>query len=262
MARSATGSITLTPLILPKVKPHNSLPEIILAAIKRQGSLLKKGDILAVASKVVSTCEDRIVRLDRIRVSSRGRHLGHEWHLNSRLTQLIIREADEVLGGVNGFLLTTKTGILTANAGVDLKNTPLGTAILWPANPDRTALELRKYLENHFKVRIGVVIVDSRVTPMRLGTIGLAIGMSGFIPVGDQRGRADLYGRQVKVTQTNFADDIAASAHLLMGETVERIGAVIVQNAGVKLSTSTDSKMLGLQRAKCLIANNLRKRRN
>lgn len=118
--------------------------------------------------------------------------------MNIPLAQVVLNEADVVLGGVRGFLLTVRQGILTANAGVDLKNSPTGTAILWPVHPDRSALALRTSLERSANVRIGVVIVDSRVTPLRLGTTGLAIGLSGFQSVKDYRGKCDIYGRRGK----------------------------------------------------------------
>ena len=53
--------------------------------------------------------------------------------------------------------------------------------------------------------------MDSRVTALRLGTVGLAIGVSGFKPILDYRAKLDLYGRKVKVTQSNIADDLAGS---------------------------------------------------
>lgn len=257
MARNATGPVILTPLFLPKLEPDIPLETALIDALSRKRVGLRKGDVVAVASKVVSVCEGRIVPLNRVHVSSKARHLARRWRMDARLVQLVIQEAEEVLGGVEGFMLTIKNGILTANAGINLKNAPPGTAVLWPSSPDRSAEQIRRRLGRHFKTRIGVIIVDSRVTPMRLGTVGIAIGISGFIPIRDERGKADLYGRSVKVTQTNVADDLAASAHMLMGETVERAGAVIVRNSRIMLRTSFSSKVLRLGRSKCLITNSL-----
>jgi len=257
MARNATGPVTLTSLILPKLEPDIPLETALIDALSRNRVGLRKGDVVAVASKVVSVCEGRLVPLNRVHVSSKARHLARKWRMDARLVQLVIQEAEEVLGGVKGFMLTIKNGILTANAGIDLKNAPPGTAVLWPSSPDRSAEQIRRRLGRHFKTRIATMIVDSRVTPMRLGTVGIAIGISGFIPIRDERGKADLYGRSVKVTQSNVADDLAASAHMLMGETVERAGAVIVRNSQVLRRTSLNSAVLRLGRSKCLIASNL-----
>ena len=169
----------------------------------------------------------------------------------------MIGESADILGGVNGFLLTIRDGILTANAGVDLKNCPPGHAMLLPRNADTSAAELRKLLEMHYGGHLGVIIVDSRVTPMRLGTVGLAIGISGLNPVRDFRGTSDLYGRKVKVTRTNVADDLASAAHLLMGESEERIGLVIARKTRVSLDGLNGSRRVRLKATSCLIANNL-----
>jgi coenzyme F420-0:L-glutamate ligase/coenzyme F420-1:gamma-L-glutamate ligase len=258
VAKSAGSSVILTPVKLPLVRLHADLCSTVLYAMENRGVTPRKGDVLAVASKVVSFCEGRILPLNKSVVSGRARRLAQAWHMDARLTEIVVREADEILGGVNGFLLTVKNGILTANAGVDLKNAPAGTVALWPAKPDRTARQLRRCVEKRFRTRVGVVIVDSRVTPMRLGTVGLALGASGLVPVIDERGESDLFGRRVKFTQTNVADDIASSAHLLMGETKERVGAVLVRNAKIHLRSSSDCKMARLGRSSCLIASSLR----
>jgi F420-0:gamma-glutamyl ligase len=177
--------------------------------------------------------------------------------MDERLAAEILNEADEILGGVYGFLLTVKNGIITPNAGVDLKNSPPGTATLWPINPDRSARQLRQYLEHRFKTSIGVEIVDSHVTALRLGTVGLAIGVSGFLPVQDRRGIRDLFGRSIRVTQANHADDMAAAAHFLMGESTERIGGVLIRGASVKANAGVDGGLAKLSRKKCLIGSSL-----
>ncbi len=177
--------------------------------------------------------------------------------MDRRLAEVVLSEADEILGGVPGFLLTIKNGTLTPNAGVDLKNSPPGTATLWPLNPDESAQRLRSHLERRYKTRIGVEIVDSHVTPLRLGTVGLAIGISGFLPVLDSRKKSDLFGRTIKVTQTDVADDLAAMSHMLMGEAAERVGAVLIRGASVTLDNSARSKLAKLNRNKCLIGSRL-----
>jgi coenzyme F420-0:L-glutamate ligase / coenzyme F420-1:gamma-L-glutamate ligase len=108
-----------------------------------------------------------------------------------------------------------------------------------------------------YGVRLAVIIVDSRVTPMRLGTVGLAVGISGFDPVNDYRGTTDVYGRKVKVTRHNVADDLASAAHLLMGESEERIGLVIARKTPVRLGGLTGSRRVRFKATSCLIANNL-----
>jgi coenzyme F420-0:L-glutamate ligase/coenzyme F420-1:gamma-L-glutamate ligase len=236
------------------------LISIVTQSLRREKINLESGDILAIASKVVSVCEGQVVTLATVRVSKPARRLAQKMNMNIQLAALVIREADKILGGVNGFLLTLKNDILSANAGVDLKNSPPGTATLWPDKPDKSAYLLRKGLERKYRSKIGVEIVDSRVTPLRLGTTGLAIGVSGFYPIADDRGKLDLYGQRIRVTQLNIADDLAAAAHALMGEAREKVGAVIIRNNPVKMGESTSSGSVKLAIDRCLVARGLHMR--
>jgi len=249
--------LTLHPIHFPIVTPGESLSRVVYDSLKNERLRLQHGDILAIASKIVSTCERRVIKLTDVRVTHRAQLLARRWRIDEHLAAKVINEADQILGGVNGFLLTVKNGIITPNAGVDLKNSPPGTATLWPINPDRSALQLRRNLEHRFRTSIGVEIVDSHVTALRLGTVGLAIGVSGFLPVQDRRGIRDLFGRSIRVTQANLADDLAAAAHFLMGESVERIGAVLIRGASVEANAVADSGLGKLSRKKCLIGNTL-----
>ena len=258
MPKKTDGPATvLLPIRLPIVKIGEPLDRVVLSALKRRELRLGRGDVVAVASKVVSTCESRMQKLSEVRVTRAAEQISRKWALDQRLATIVLSEADQVLGGVPGFLLTTKNRILTANAGVDLKNSPPGNAILWPKNADSSALHLRESLERNYGVRVAVIVVDSRVTPMRLGTIGLAIGASGLLAVRDWRGAPDLHGRRIAVTQTNVIDDLAASAHLLMGEASERIGLVIARNAPVRLRSADTSRKASLNPNRCLITRNI-----
>ena len=212
------------------------------------------------ASKIVSTCEARVVKLSGVRLTPRARRLAMRWSIDASLAALVAKESDEIVGGVPGFLLTIKNGILTPNAGIDVKNSPPGSATLWPVNPDHSARLLRRSLERRYKTRLGVEIVDSRVTALRLGTVGLAIGLSGFRPVLDHRGVHDIFGRPVKVTQSNLADDIASAAHMLMGESGERIGGVIIRAAGIPMDSTASGRLARLSHERCLIGVTLLRR--
>ena len=242
---------------IPFIKPGQDLGAVLVQALGEERKSLRDRDIVAVASKVASVSEQRIVALDEVKVTVRSKRIARKWRIDERVAALVIEEADQIIGGVPGFVLTLKSGVLTANAGIDMKNAPLGTAVLWPNDPDASADAVRRSLEDRFHVHLGVIIVDSRVTPLRLGTVGLAMGVSWVLPVRDERGSRDLYGRKAKVTQVNVVDDIASSAHLLMGETNERIGAVVVRNAPIVLQNSARSRQALIPIRKCLIASNL-----
>ena len=228
-------SVTLVPVEFPTIEVGQDLAPLVVRALRKNHIKPKRGDVIAVASKIVSTCEEHIIRFSDVKVSSLARRLAKRYKIDEQLTEIVVSESDQILGGVPGFLLTLKNDILTANAGVDVKNAPLESAVLWPNRPDRSANMLRRNLDGHYHTTLCVEIVDSRVTPLRLGTTGLAIGVSGFSPVRDERKRLDLYGRTIRVTQTNVADDLAAASHLLMGEASSRTAAVVIRNVDLKV---------------------------
>ncbi len=145
----------------------------------------------------------------------------------------MVDEADKIYGGVKGAVLTMKEGHATANAGIDRKNAPDNTVVLWPQNPKKSARQLQNGLKRKTGKSVGVVIVDSRVTPLRLGTVGLSLGSVGFRPVKDFRRRPDLNNRRIRITLQSMSDGVAAAAHLLMGEARERIPFVIIRGAPV-----------------------------
>ncbi len=241
----------LYPLRSSLVRPGEAITSKFSEALSRRNVRLRNGDVVAVASKAVAIAEGRLRPLSRVRPSRRAIRLGRQYSLPPDFAQVVIDEADQVYGGVKGALLTLKNGEATANAGVDQKNAPKGFVVLWPANPDISARKIRASVGRTFRKRIGVVIVDSRVTPLRLGTVGLALGSSGIDQIKDFRGEPDLYGRRARITFHAVADDIASAAHLVMGEGRERTPFVVVRGAPVRL-TDDHGRRIRLSAEECL----------
>jgi len=204
---------------------------------------IEEGDIIAVASKVVSLSEGSLVSLSKVKPTSLAKTLGTRHGMRPDFVQVILDQADRVYGGVSGAILTIIAGNASANSGVDQKNAPKDKVIPWPENANKSADRFRASLLRESGKDVGVVIVDSRVTPLRLGTTGMAIGCSGLRPVTDFRGTKDLYGRKVRITFRAVADEIAAAAHLLMGETDEAIPFVLVRDAPVEIRKNPKGKM-------------------
>jgi coenzyme F420-0:L-glutamate ligase len=190
---------------------------------------------------VVAVSEGRIAELSKIVPSKKARNLSEKYHVLPEICELIIREADTIIGGIDGVILTLKNNTLIANAGIDKKNAGLGKVILHPENPTRAAEQIRKEFLNTEGKRIGVVITDSRTQPLRVGTIGLALGVSGFDPIVDERGKPDLFGRPLQVTKRALADELATAAEILMGETDELVPIVLVRNSSITLTDFTPS---------------------
>jgi coenzyme F420-0:L-glutamate ligase/coenzyme F420-1:gamma-L-glutamate ligase len=228
-------TVRLIGLRLPVVRPNDDLTKMIVRASKRSGGF-RNGDILVVSSKAVATAEDRLVRLGEVRPSGMARDLAKRAGVSPRLAEIVLGEADEILGAGGGAILTLKNGVLCANAGVDLSNAPPGYAVLLPADPNASAERIRREVLKMTGKKVGVVISDSAVRPLRRGTIGQAVGFAGFEPVVDCRGDPDLFGRRMRLTFVALADLLASAAELLMGETAGRTPAVIVR--GLRIAPS------------------------
>jgi len=218
---------------LPIIKPGDNLPEMILIAADKVGGL-RDGDVLVISSKIVATSQGRIKELSRIKPSTRAKKIAVRSGQAPEFVELVLHEADKVLRVCKGAILTIKEGLICANAGADLSNAPRGQTILMPAKPDTAAEALRKALSEGSGAKIGVVISDSVVRPLRLGTVGQAIGVAGIEPVIDCRGQPDIYGRPLKITFRAIADQLATAAELVMGEANEKIPVVIVRDAVVE----------------------------
>ena len=201
---------------------------------RKLGKVLKDGDVLVLSSKFVAVSEGRIVKLSGVRVGDEARKLASEHRMDPRLCELVIRESDEMLGGIPGFLLTIKDGLLTPNAGIDKSNVRHGAVVLYPRRPEESARTLREALNYSPGVVVGVVICDSRLSPTRRGTTGVAIAASGIEAVLDMRGRRDLFGNVLRVTSQAVADDLSSAAEVLMGESDEGTPMVLVR--GLKRS--------------------------
>jgi coenzyme F420-0:L-glutamate ligase len=233
-------------------RPGDVIPELLFNALAKNRVGLKTRDIVAVSSKIVGVAEKRIRYLDSIKPGSKARSLAKKHFLTPEFAQAVLDEADAVVGGVKGALLTVKNGDAVANAGIDRKNAPEGAVVLWPRRPDLSASNLRRSIQRRSGENVGVVIVDSRVSPLRLGTTGFAIGSAGFEPVEDLRGTSDLFGRRIEITLRAIADGIAASAQLVMGEASDQIPFAIIREAPVKFGDGNGVRSTKLAWNQCL----------
>ena len=235
------------------IPPRSNLTAIVLKAINSHKLKVKDGDILALASKAVAIAENKVRNLASVKPSKKAEKIASRFGLDPRFVEIVLLEADHVIWGVPKALLTQKNNILIPNAGVDQKNSPEGYVVLWPTDPDRVAEKIHDEIFKRTGKRVGVLIIDSRVTPLRMGTTGIALGLAGFEPVRDYRTEKDLYGRSISVTTHAVADDLASAAHLVMGESSEQIPAVLIRNAPVTF-TKADGSALVIPREQCLFA--------
>jgi coenzyme F420-0:L-glutamate ligase len=233
-------------------KPGDSVPELFSNGLKRSQVRLKTRDVVAVSSKIVGIAEKRIRYLKSVKPGSKAKSLARKYSLTAAFAQAVLDEADTVVGGVEGALLTVKNGDAVANAGIDQKNAPEGAVVLWPRNADLSAKNIRRSIRRKSGKNVGVVIVDSRVSPLRLGTTGFAIGCAGFEPIEDLRGRVDVFGRGIEITVRAIADGIAGAAQLVMGEGSDRIPFAIVRDAPATFGSVRGIRSAKLAWSQCL----------
>jgi len=242
------------------VKTEDDLVGLIIEALNEQKLNIEDGDVLAIASKVVAVTQNRLKRLESVEPSLKARELARRYNLEPSFVETVLQEAEEVYGGVSKALLTLKDHVLTANAGVDHKNSPNRQVTLWPKNPFKIAEEVRREILARTGKCVGVLIVDSRVTPLRLGTTGLALAVAGFEPVRDCRVYKDLYGNDISITRHALADDLASAAHLIMGETNEQMPLVLIKNAPITPADKVKSSSIVIPAKQCLFAKHIMKK--
>jgi coenzyme F420-0:L-glutamate ligase/coenzyme F420-1:gamma-L-glutamate ligase len=224
--------MTLTALLgIPLIRPGDDLAGLILSSVKEGGIELQSGDVLVVAQKIVSKAEHQIVDLSQIEPSKKALDLAKDAQKDPRLVEVILSESREVLRVRRGLIIVEhRLGFVCANAGVDHSNVGGDdTVLLLPEDPERSAGEIRKTLESETGAEIGVLVIDSHGRAWRMGTEGVAIGVSGFPALLDMRGKPDLYDRKLEVTQVGLADELAAAASLVMGQSDERRPVVHVR---------------------------------
>lgn len=201
------------------IKPKDAILPILLCALKKSRKSLREGDLVVISSKVVALAQNRVSHLP--------------------IEVIIRKEADVFLGG-KPYSLTLKEGILIPRAGIDESNSPAGEIILWPKHSWQFAQNLRQTLAQRFKLKnLGVLITDSTSRPLRLGVTGIAIAWAGFVGILDARGRPDLFGKKLRVTQIALADALASAANVLMGEAQEGIPFVLIRRAPLKFCRRT-----------------------
>jgi coenzyme F420-0:L-glutamate ligase / coenzyme F420-1:gamma-L-glutamate ligase len=216
---------------LPLVRPGDDLAALIRDALARAGLTLAVGDVLVVAQKIVSKAEGRLVRLDTIRPSAQARRLAARAGKDPRLVEIILSESRAVLRVRDNLIITRhRLGLVMANAGIDRSNVEgADIVLLLPENPDASCARLGAALAHAAGCHVGVIVNDSVGRAWRRGQIGTAIGSWGLAALQDLRGRPDLFGRALQVSEAALADQLASLASLLQGQADEGRPVVLVR---------------------------------
>jgi len=225
---------------LPLIKENDDLLNLIIENIKKQGESLKEGDIIVIAEKVIATSQGRVVTLsDVTNISEKARKMAKEYDMDERFVELIMQEAKMILGGMTHVILAQVNNFLIANAGIDQSNAGPNRVVLLPKDLKKVVWEYWKELRNEYGLKdLGVIISDSRVQPLRKGTIGIAIATAGFEPVEDLRGHPDLFDRPMEITMRAIADDLTSAAQFLLSEADQQTPVVIIRGSNVEFTES------------------------
>ena len=230
---------------IPLVQAGDALAPMIQAALARVELDLEPGDVLVVTSKLFSRSEGRFVDMSRVVPSAEARALALEVDKDPAQVELISRESAGVSRKRPGVLVMRhRLGFISANAAIDMSNaSPTNAApdtgpwaLLLPEDPDKSARDLLTALGVE---GVGLVVSDSFGRPFRVGTVGVAVGVAGMPAVFDQRGRHDLHGRELQFTITAVADQIAAAADLVAGQSDE--GRPVIHVRGLRFAPAVSS---------------------
>ncbi len=227
---------------IPLVKEGDDIAGLILNGLAASGLLLRRGDVLVIAQKIVSKAEGRVDDLRGVTPSPRAKQLAAEVDKDPRLVELILRESTEVVRHRKGVLVVAhRSGIVLANAGIDASNVAGDEhhVLLLPEDCNRSCRDIRARLGVRTRVEPAVLIIDSLGRAWRNGTVGVALGAAGLPALLDLRGTDDLFGRELRSTEVGIADEIAAAASMLMGQAGE--GTPIVLLRGLNLPNADGS---------------------
>jgi coenzyme F420-0:L-glutamate ligase / coenzyme F420-1:gamma-L-glutamate ligase len=229
---------------IPEIRPGDDLATILGEAAARLEGGLRPDDVLAVAHKVVSKAEGRVVRLAEVFPGWEAHQLAKEHDKDPHLMQVILDESHDLVRADRGRLICrTRHGFVCANAGVDQSNAGRdGTVVLLPLGPDASARALRHELG------CAVVITDSFGRAWRNGQCEVAIGCAGLAPADDWRGREDADGRELAATVIAIADEAAAAADLARAKD-SREPAVRIRGLGRHVTVEDGAGAAALVRA-------------
>jgi coenzyme F420-0:L-glutamate ligase / coenzyme F420-1:gamma-L-glutamate ligase len=216
---------------LPLIQPKDNLGELIVNAAKNQKSPLQDRDVIVATHVIVSKAEGNIINLDDITPSERAIEIAQKTNKDPALVEVILRESIDIVRiGPSSIITETRSGSVSANAGVDRSNV-FGdrNVVPLPKDPNASAQNIRKEIKRLTSAEVAVIVSDTHGRPFRNGEINVAVGVAGLNPIRDRRGEKDLFGYVLKVKQTAIADELASAAELVIGQANEGIPVAIIR---------------------------------
>ena len=233
--------LVITPVHgLPEIHPGDDLARLIADGARSAGEDIRDGDIVAVAQKIVSKAEGRIVPLATVVPGARAIAMAKEANKDPRQMEVVLAETAKIVRWAHGVLISeTRHGFICANAGVDRSNAGApDTVILLPVDPDASATRLQGAIKAKTGARVAVVVTDTFGRAWREGHMNVAIGIAGLPALKRYVGQFDPEGYELRVTEIAIADEVAAAAELVMGK-LDRCPVAIVRGFGVDGNAET-----------------------
>ncbi len=215
---------------IPMIDEGDDIGTIIVETAKSEGLEIEDRDIIVVAETVVSKSESNLIELNSIDISQLALEISEKTSKDPRIVQAIIDESTEIIKiGPNFIISETKHGFVCANAGIDESNVANGFAKPIPIDPDVSANKIRTKIESATGKNIAVILSDTQGRPFREGAVGVAIGISGMLPIWNRQGEKDLYQKELQTTSIAVADELASAASIIMGQADEGLPVVIIR---------------------------------
>ena len=234
-------NLTVIPLTGEKKDSKFCFFDELKKILKNSRVQIKNEDVIVISSKFISNSQGRVLEISNSKICDKAKEIAEKFNSDKNFIEIVFRESDKIIGGVAGFVMSTTDGILAPNAGIDKSNSKGTKIILYPNEPYKFAEELKKKIFLEFNLHVGIIIVDSRLMPVRIGTTGVAIACAGIEPTKDLRGEKDLDGNPLKVTFQATADNLASIANHEMGEGDDLHPIAIIRDSNCKL---TDRRIL------------------
>lgn len=205
-------------MVVIPIKTHKitSSDTDIFKILDKYISDLKEKSVLAITSKIIAICQGRLVKIG---TADKDTLIEQEsqWYLPREENPYKVS-------------LTIANSTLVATAGIDESNAG-DYYILWPDNPQKIANEIRKYLREKYHIKkLGIIITDSKTSPLRWGVTAFAIAYSGVVPLKDYVGEKDLFGRTFAFEKMSIIDNLSSSVSVVMGEGSEQTPMAIIED--------------------------------
>jgi coenzyme F420-0:L-glutamate ligase / coenzyme F420-1:gamma-L-glutamate ligase len=209
------------------------LPEIRrgddIAALVHARHPVADGDVVVVTSKVVSKVEGCTIELADVEPSEFATRWATQWDKDPRLVEVVLREARRIVRQIGPVLITeTHHGFVCANSGVDQSSSGAhDRVVVLPPDPDASARRLRTRFAA-LGADVAVVVSDTFGRPWREGQTDIAVGVAGIHPLVSYIGQHDPHGHEFRVQEICVADELAAAAELVKGNT-SRVPVAVVR---------------------------------